>query len=147
LYEHLSDGLRASDPLIQSAAFMEQNSARFPGFGDELAAWLTPVFPKISERLLLAASLLADVNWRIHPDYRAKACFVTATQANLGGLTHSERVFLAVALAYRYKGAKLALRSEPAAELLTSQERQQAEALGRTLRLGAMISGAALNMF
>jgi len=94
----------------------------------------------------MAGSLLADVNWRIHPDYRAKACFVTATQANLGGLTHSERVFLAVALAYRYKGAKVALKSEPAANLLTGEQRQKAEALGRTLRLGAMISGAALGM-
>ncbi len=146
LYDHLTDELRASDPLIQSAAFMEQYSSRFPGFGDEMAAWLIPCFPEISERILIAASLLADVNWRIHPDYRAKACFVTATQANLGGLTHSERVFLAVALAYRYKGAKDALRSEPAADLLTGDERRQAEALGRTLRLGAMISGAALNI-
>jgi exopolyphosphatase/guanosine-5'-triphosphate,3'-diphosphate pyrophosphatase len=143
LFEHLPKRLRASDPLTQSAAFVEKQFSRFPGFGEELAAWLIPSFPDLPERLSVAACLLADVNWRIHPDYRAKACFVTATQANLGGLTHHERVFLAVALAYRYKGAKHALKSEPAAELLDADERTQAEALGRTIRLGAMISGAA----
>lgn len=143
LYENLSNDLRDSDPLIQSAAFMERNTARFPGFGEELAAWLLPSFSTLPDRIIRAACLLADVNWRIHPDYRAKACFVTATQANLGGLTHSERVFLAVALAYRYKGAKDALRSEPAAKLLSDEQRSHAEAFGRALRLGAMISGAA----
>lgn len=146
LYNKLSKSLRASDPLIQSAAFMEKQFSRFSGFGEELAAWTIPLFPGLSERLVLAACLLADANWRIHPDYRAKACFVTATQANLGGLTHSERVFLAVALAHRYKGAKTALRAEPATELLTEEERSSAEALGRTIRLGAMISGAATHI-
>ncbi len=143
LYEHLSEPLRASDPLLQSAAFMERNAARFPGFGEELAAWLKPSFADLPERMLMAASYLADVNWRIHPDYRAQACLVTATQANLGGLTHPERVFLAVALAYRYKGAKEALRAEPAAELLSDEDRLKAEGVGKALRLGAMISGAA----
>jgi len=137
---------RGEPSVLETAAFMERYSARFPGFGEELAAWLLPSFPTLPERIIVAACLLADVNWRIHPDYRAKACFVTATQANLGGLTHSERVFLAVALAYRYKGAKDALRSEPAAKLLSPEERSDAEALGRALRLGAMISGAAPNM-
>lgn len=143
LFSHLSKKLRASDPLTQSAAFMEQQWSRFPGFGEELAAWVVPCFPDLPQRLIFAACLLTDVNWRTHPDYRAKACFVTATQANLGGLSHQERVFLAVALAYRYKGAKDALRSEPAADLLSSDERANAEALGRTIRLGAMVSGAA----
>lgn len=143
LYDNLSAELRASDPLLQSAGFLERSSARFPGFGQELADWILPSFQNLPERIIAAGCLLADVNWRIHPDYRAKACFVTATQANLGGLTHKERVFLAVALAYRYKGAKEALRSEPAAALLSNEERLQAEAFGRTLRLGTMLSGAA----
>jgi len=142
LYEHLPESLRATDPLIQSAAFLERTSSRFPGFGEELAAWLRPSFPDLPERMVIAACYLVDVNWRIHPDYRAQACFVTATQANLGGLTHSERVFLAVGLAYRYKGAKEALRSERSADMLSPDQRLQAEALGKSLRLGAMISGA-----
>ncbi len=143
LFENLPKRLIASDPLIQSAAFLERSWARFPGFGLELAAWLLPLFPDVTERMIVAACLLADVNWRVHPDYRAKACFVTVTQANLGGLTHGERVFLGIALAYRYKGAKDALKSEPATALVSSEERVQAEALGRTIRLGSMVSGTA----
>jgi exopolyphosphatase/guanosine-5'-triphosphate,3'-diphosphate pyrophosphatase len=143
LFENLPKRLIASDPLIQSAAFQERNWARFPGFGLELAAWLLPLFPDLPERRIVAACLLADVNWRVHPDYRAKACFLTVTQANLGGLTHGERVFLGIALAYRYKGAKDALKSEPATALVSDEERMQAEALGRTIRLGSMVSGTA----
>lgn len=143
LYENLSQEMRASDPLLQSAAFMEQMDSRFPGFGMELAEWAMPIFPGLPERLLVAACLLADVNWRVHPDYRAAACFATATQSNLAGLTHPERVLLATALAYRYKGSREALKSEPACGLLSGEERNTAEALGRTIRLGAMLSGAA----
>ena len=143
LYENLSKAMRFSDPLLQSALFMERMDARFPGFGEELATWLMPLLPKIPGRMAVAACLLADVNWRVHPDYRAAACFATATQSSLAGLTHGERVTLAVALAFRYKGAREALRREPACALLSEEDMASAEALGRTIRLGAMLSGAA----
>jgi exopolyphosphatase/guanosine-5'-triphosphate,3'-diphosphate pyrophosphatase len=55
------------------------------------------------KRLIRAACLLHDVSWRAHPDYRAEVCFDNATRANLGGLTHGERVYLGLALLHRYK--------------------------------------------
>ncbi len=142
LYESLTPAMRGDDPLTQSARLMERLSARFPGFGKELDAWSREVLPEVPERIRLAASLLADVNWRVHPDYRAGACFTTATQSSLVGLTHTERMMLAVALAYRYKDAKKAVEQQGGTAILTDDERRMAEATGRVIRLGAMLSGA-----
>lgn len=142
LYGRLPSSMRASDPLIQSAAFMEARFGRCAGFGAEMAEWLLPLFPDVEDRLLFGACLLADVNWRVHPDWRAQACFATATQANLGGLSHEERVFLAVALAYRYKAAKATLAKEPSTALLDADRLASAEAVGRAIRLGSMLGGA-----
>ena len=142
LYENLTPAMRGDDPLTQSALVMERLGGRFPGFGAEIDAWCAPVLPEVSARLRLAACLLADVNWRVHPDYRAAACFTTATQSSLVGLTHDERMILAVALAYRYKDAKQAVEDDGGARLLDRESRRIAEALGRVIRLGAMLTGA-----
>lgn len=146
LFNMLPPAIRAGDPLTQSARVMECRAARFPGFGDELAGWLAPILPEVPERLLRAACLLSDVNWRIHPDYRALACFATATQSSLVGLSHHDRVLLAVALAYRYKGARSALSGQAPVALLDKQMLGKAEALGRLIRLGAMVTGTAVGL-
>ncbi len=142
LYENLTPAMRGDDPLTQSAAIMERLGSRFPGFGVELDAWCAPVLPEMPARLRLAACLLADVNWRVHPDYRAAACFTTATQSSLVGLTHDERMALAVALAYRYKNARQAVEGEGGSRILDKDMRRIAEATGRLIRLGAMLTGA-----
>ena len=90
-------------------------------------------------RLVKAACLLHDVSWRAHPDYRAEVCFDAATRANLGGMTHSERVFLGVALLHRYKSNR-GQRLDTLIELLSPKEIRDAEILGRAMRFGAMLS-------
>lgn len=142
LYENLSPAMRGDDPLTQSAAMMERQSARFPGFGIQLDAWCRSVLPDMPGRLRLAACMLADVNWRVHPDYRATACFTTATQSSLVGLTHRERMTLAVTLAHRYKNAKQAVEANGGSQILDKSTRRMAEATGRMIRLGAMLTGA-----
>jgi len=142
LYENLTPAMRGNDPLTQSAMIMERLGARFPGFGVDLEAWCAPVMPEMPARLRLAACLLADVNWRVHPDYRATACFTTATQSSFVGMTHTERMTLAVTLAYRYKDAKQAVERNGGAQILDKDTRRIAEATGRLIRLGAMLTGA-----
>lgn len=147
LWEHLSEELRSQDPLLQVCERMERESGRMPGFGLELWSWLRPVFPQFDEaqrRLALAVSLLADVNWRTHPDYRARSCFELVTRNTFGGVDHRERLFVGAALLYRYKRGNRAVADEPAiGALLTPDELKLAEALGRGVRLGAMISASA----
>ena len=145
LYEHMPDRLRARDPLIEAARMTELTQSRLPGFGKKLFDFLEPLYKNASFerlRLIKAACLLHDTTWRAHPDYRAEACFDNATRANLGGLDHPGRVFLGLALLHRYKNNRAGSRMEPLFRLLTEDEIQEAEALGKAMRFGAMFSVA-----
>ena len=143
LYEQMPERLRRRDPLIEAARYAEQNSARMPGFGKKLFAFLEPLFKGSSEdriRLIKAACLLHDTTWRAHPDFRAEACFDNATRANLGGLDHPGRVFLGLALLHRYKNNRAGSRLEPMFRLLSEDDIRDAEVLGKAMRFGAMFA-------
>lgn len=145
LYEQMSPALRARDPLIEAARHAENMGARMPGFGRKLYKFIKPLFPDMPQaksRVVKAACLLHDVSWRAHPDYRAEVCFDNATRANLGGLTHGERVSLGLSLLHRYKSSRHGTNFDPLAGLLTETEVKEAEILGRAMRLGAMFAVA-----
>ncbi len=144
LYEQMSETLRHRDPLVEAARHAEASSARMPGFGRALYRFVEPLFPRAKhdkQRLIRAACLLHDVSWRAHPDYRAEVCFDNATRANLGGMTHGERVYLGLALLHRYKSnrAGTSFNSE-LLELLPDAQVMEAEILGRAMRFGAMFT-------
>lgn len=146
LYEQMPEKLRHRDPLIEACRFAEQTMARMPGFGKKLFNFLSPLYPDAPPeklRMVKAACLLHDTTWRAHPDYRAEVCFDNATRANLGGLSHAERVFLGLALLHRYKNSRAGSRLEPLFALLSPQEMQEAEILGKAMRFGAMLSARA----
>ena len=143
LYEVMPERLRQRDPLIEAARVNELTASRLPGTGKLLFEFLQPLFPEADsaqKRLMKAACLLHDTTWRAHPDYRAEACFDNVTRANLGGLDHPGRVFLGVALLHRYKNSRAGSRLEPLFRLLTDDQIQQAEILGKAMRFGAMFA-------
>jgi len=82
---------------------------------------------------------LHDVSWRALPDYRAEVCFDNATRANMGGIKHSERVFLGLALLHRYSNKRTGTRFDPLISLLNDKRLKQAEILGKAMRFGAML--------
>ena len=90
-------------------------------------------------RIIKAACLLHDVSWRSHPDYRAEDCFDNATRANLGGLKHSERVYLGLALLHRYSNRREGSRFEDLYELISEKDAHEAEVLGKAMRFAAML--------
>lgn len=142
LYEQMPQRLRDRDPLIEASRFAEIKDAREPGFGKLLFNYIQPLFKSARpdrRRLIKAACLLHDVSWRAHPDYRAEVCFDNATRANLGGLKHSERVFLGLALLHRYSNKREGSRFEEMGGMITPAEEQQAEILGKAMRFGAML--------
>ncbi|MEM1372992.1 MAG: Ppx/GppA family phosphatase [Pseudomonadota bacterium] len=142
LYEQMPERLRERDPLIEACRFAEAKDARLPGFGKRLHRFLAPLFPRADlaqTRLIRAACLLHDVSWRAHPDYRAEVCFDNATRANLGGLKHSERVFLGLSLLYRYKNSRDGSRIDALVPMLSAAEIARAEVLGKAMRFGAML--------
>ncbi len=143
LYEQMPEILRARDPLIESCRASEAASARLPGFGRVLYRFIAPLFSRANDqrlRLIRACCLLHDVSWRAHPDYRAEICFDNATRANLGGLTHSERVYLGLALLHRYRNKREGTPFEALAPLLDEDDTRQAEVVGKAMRFGAMFS-------
>lgn len=142
LYEQMPQKLRERDPLIEACYFAEAKDARLPGFGKTLFNFVQPLFssaPHSRLRLIKAACLLHDVSWRAHPDYRAETCFDNATRANLGGIRHSERVFLGLALLHRYRNKRNGTRFEDLFALIPDAEIKQAEILGKAMRFGAML--------
>ena len=142
LYEQMPKKVRDRDPLIEACRFAEQKDARIPGFGKKLYEFVLPLFKgrgAPDRRLIKAACLLHDVSWRAHPDYRHEVCFEEATRANLGGLTHGERVFLGTALLHRYKNTRDETRFEGLFNLLGERDIAYAEVLGKAMRFGAML--------
>ncbi len=143
LFERMPDALRRRDPLIEACRFAEAKDARLPGFGRVLHKFVAPLFRKVPPnrcRIIKAACLLHDVNWRAHPDYRHEACFDYVSRASLGGLTHSGRIFLGLALLHRYRNNRENTRFAPLLNLLDERDLHQAEVLGRAMRFGSMLA-------
>ena len=142
LFERMPQALRERDPLLEACRFQERRDARLPGFGETLFKFVLPLFPEADwqrRRIIEAACLLHDVNWRAHPDYRAEVCVDAATRANLGGVKHEERVYLGLALLYRYSSRKEGTKFDGLFKLLSDADAKEAEVLGRAMRLGAML--------
>nr|WP_172296980.1 Ppx/GppA family phosphatase [Pseudoruegeria sp. HB172150] len=143
LYQQMPEELRHRDPLIEACRHAEQKDARRPGFGRALHRFVSPLFdsaPATRQRVIQAACLLHDVNWRAHPDYRHEACFDYVTRAALGGLTHSSRIFMGVALLHRYKNSRAETRFDPLINMLPEADLHQAEVLGKAMRFGSMLT-------
>ncbi|MGI3210743.1 Ppx/GppA family phosphatase [Roseovarius tibetensis] len=142
LYEQMPQLLRDRDPLIEACRFAEHKDARLPGFGKVIYHFLQPIFKSASperRRIIRAACLLHDVSWRAHPDYRAEVCFDNATRANLGGLKHSERIFLGLCLLHRYANKRDNTRFSELGSLLSERECHDAEVVGKAMRFAAML--------
>jgi exopolyphosphatase / guanosine-5'-triphosphate,3'-diphosphate pyrophosphatase len=91
LYRQMPEAMRRRDPLIEACRHMEKAMARCPGFGAALYEWLLPLYvgmPEAEKRLVRAACLIHDINWRGHPDFRAELCFESVTRANICGIDH-----------------------------------------------------------
>ncbi|MGB0498239.1 MAG: exopolyphosphatase [Rubricella sp.] len=144
LYSLMPGPVRRADPLLAAARDIEANDARMPGFGDVLADWIAPLFEDASaddRRLIRAACLLHDVNWRTHPDFRPLHAFEAPMRASLAGVDHPDRIFIGACLAYRYKSPGKAGVNDALMALLPEDRMALAEQAGRAIRLGAMLSG------
>ena len=142
-YKQFSSEIREMQPLLEACKYLENTRARFPGFGEALYDWLRPIVPDINEingRLYLAACYLHDTIWQAHPDYRSEVCFETVTGANLGGIDHEGRVFLALSLMSRYKRTNLNNVNKDMLDLLDQNTIRKAMILGASMRLGSMLS-------
>lgn len=145
--ENLTPPVRAQDPLIAACLDQEERRARAPGFGADLARWVIATLSleePADRRLAMAAAMLADLNWRTHPDYRAQGCWETVTRTTLTDIGHEGRVFLGAALVARHRNVrKGGFEDQRETELLSDARKEEAIRLGLALRLGTVLAGCA----
>jgi exopolyphosphatase/guanosine-5'-triphosphate,3'-diphosphate pyrophosphatase len=148
LFDAMALELRAQDALIAGAeAFV---SPRGLVFAAALERFVSPLFPggqpgpfdkRRDAVLRSAACRLADIGAALHPDQREFVVFELVLGAQLAGVTHAERAFLAAAVQHRYTKSLPATAKPVVERLLTPDQAEGASALGLALRLGCDLSG------
>jgi len=148
LYESLTDDDRARDPLIEAAAEFNRLRARSPAHAAELFEWTGRLFAAThleesdeETRLRRAACLLSDISWRAHPDYRAEQSHDTIVDANLIGVDHPARAFIALAVAFRHVSANEEIGVGSHA-LVSPRQLDRARILGAAMRVAYILSAA-----
>jgi exopolyphosphatase/guanosine-5'-triphosphate,3'-diphosphate pyrophosphatase len=148
LLEAMEPEVRKRDPLIEGCEALTAARGHASELGGALEAWLTPAFEKLSPVfegrdavLLAAASRLADLGARLHPDHRADLAFEQVLRAPIAGMNHPERAFLASVAFARHTSASPTPEADAVARIIGADRRQRAKALGAAIRLGCDLSG------
>ena len=144
IYQHLSDTERKKDPLIEAAKFFEKKESRFPKLSKHTFNWIGPLcenLPHNTKRIILAATKLHDIAWIAHPDYKTEMCLEIVTRSNISGLSHKERVFLAMILMFRHKAKPEKVFNSKLFKIVSKKKRKIAFVIGRGLRLASTFFG------
>ncbi|MFO1105317.1 MAG: Ppx/GppA family phosphatase [Amaricoccus sp.] len=145
LYGQLDAEEQYRDPLLEGAKAIGLPFARVPAFSAALARWTDDLFPGETQgerRLRLTVCALTDLSWRDHEKVRAVESFRRLLQFPFIGITHPERVFVAVAVLARYGGSVDQAVQAVARDLLSPAQLRRAEILGRVLLLGHRFSAS-----
>jgi len=143
LYRELDKAERKIDPLIAASRFYAARMAPDPSYGDAVTAVTAPLFADASDRemrLIKAVCQLVDIAAFFHPDHRGRHAFNMVLHAPVAGLSHEDRVFMALALYRRHQGRTAALPNEQALGLLSWDGQQRATRLGLAIRFAALYS-------
>jgi exopolyphosphatase/guanosine-5'-triphosphate,3'-diphosphate pyrophosphatase len=149
LFSTLDETAQAADPLLVGCADLAGADGRFGSVSDQLDDWIAPLFRSEGHaraRLREAACLLSDIAWREHPDYRAEHAFTRALRLPVAGITHPERVTVALMLAIRYGGGVDAAFIDPVRALMAEEDLAFAVKVGTTIRLAYSLSGGTPHM-
>jgi len=145
-YNNLPAAEQKRDPLI---AYAEDEGARWRRFElmpDEIHDWTSPLFEGETARearLRRAASLLSDISWADHPDYRGEQALLRVLRMPVPGIDHQERAMLSLALMWRYKTGMRGEDAAMALNLIEDEWAAVAQRIGTSLRLAYNLSGGA----
>ncbi len=148
-FKRLPDKLKAEDPLLSVCRQLAQLNSRFPAHGDELMAWMAPLFPAEvphHARIRHAACLVSDAFWSEHPDYRAEQAFLRMLRLPFMGVSHADRAAIALTVFIRYQGIEEATVVQLATGLLDEGAIRRCRITGTALRLAHTLSGGAPNL-
>ena len=144
LYHNLSEAEKKKDPLIEAAKFFEKKETRFPNMSKHTFKWISPLYenlPRKTKRVILAATKLHDIAWIAHPDYKMEMCLELVTRSNISGLSHKERVFLAMILLFRHKAKPEKVFNNKLFKIVSKKKRKIALVIGKGLKLASTFFG------
>ncbi len=144
LYHNLSEAEKKKDPLIEAAKFFEKKETRFPNMSKHAFKWISPLYknlPRKTKRVILAATKLHDIAWIAHPDYKMEMCLELVTRSNISGLSHKERVFLAMILLFRHKAKPEKVFNNKLFKIVSKKKRKIALVIGKGLKLASTFFG------
>ena len=143
LFDRLPPAVQAQDPLHDACRAIARRDGRSLAYAEALGAWLVrSALPALDAHrdMLPAAAFLSEMAWRQHPDLRAADAFTRISRASFVGIDHPGRVFLALAVATRYKSRLPVGATRTVNRLLPPAVRAEARALGLALRLAERLS-------
>ena len=146
LLEALDEETRRQDPLLVAAGKLNRLLARAPDFADDLIRW-TAAFVRSAgldespedRRLREAACMLSEVNWRAHPDYRGVQSYNIVSSAQLSGVDHPGRSFLALVTSLRHVGLEESI-APAIGSLMTPRQIERGRILGGAMRVAAILT-------
>jgi exopolyphosphatase/guanosine-5'-triphosphate,3'-diphosphate pyrophosphatase len=149
LFSKLKAPKQRADVLHSACWDLTRRYARSPQHELELSDWTDALFKSTGtretpeeRRLRHAACLLADIGWRAHPDYRGSLSLTIISQAAFVGVDHPGRIFLALAVFYRYEGPDSDAAPREFLRLIDDDSLYRARVISAVMRLAYVLSAA-----
>ena len=149
LFDSLDEAEKQRDPLLDAAFELAVLRSRSPVHARELADWTGIAFQVLGvdeteeeTRLRKAASLLADIGWRAHPDYRGIQSHNIIAHAAFSGVDHAGRLYLAMANFYRHQGLSEDVLNGRFKSIIPSRLAEQAQWLGALFRVAYALTAS-----
>lgn len=142
LFSLLRDSVRNTDPLLSATKEMAVLRARSPRHAKELMAWTAQALATLNlledeneKRYREAVCYLADIAWRVHPDYRGLQASNQIAFGVYSGIDHVGRVFAALTVFYRNEGLVSDKKAPDIINLATHDTIDRAKILGAFMRI------------
>ncbi len=149
IYDGLSEEQRQLDPLVVMCEEVALRAGRTSESGETLYRWISTVLPDISStnpRLMLAICHLSDIGISEHPEYRAEQVFLRISRMPIVGISHPERVKIALSVASRHAAVATLVRRWEETDLLDKDAIEQSRVIGLALRLAYTVCGGVMRI-
>ncbi|MEM8800613.1 MAG: Ppx/GppA family phosphatase [Pseudomonadota bacterium] len=147
LFDGLDPVTRQQDPLISQCRILAQQFGHLIAGEDTLMKWIDPLFVNEKEndrRLRYAVSILNDIAWRGHPDFRAEQALDLSLLGWFSGLDARGRAILGLALFVAYGGGIQHRAADLARSVLRLPDIDYAARIGLAVRLAKRLMGGAI---
>jgi exopolyphosphatase/guanosine-5'-triphosphate,3'-diphosphate pyrophosphatase len=149
LYSKLPEAERAKDGLLCATQTLNELLSRSARHARELIDWTDRLLRVVhlhetddDRRLRHAACLLSDIGWRMHPDHRGELTYDVILNGNFGAISHQGRIFVALAVFFRYAGFRDENEPPELTHTLTAAMIERARVLGAAFRVAHLVSAA-----